>query len=70
MKIVLQNFKTGKLFLTDTPPPNVGEGGVLVNNVASLISAGTEKAIIELAKMNPLQKAKTRPDLVRKVLKA
>ena len=70
MKIVLQNFKTGKLFLTDTPPPNVGEGGVLVNNVASLISAGTEKAIIELAKMNPLQKAKTRPDLVRKILKA
>ena len=41
---------------------------LLVANVASLISAGTEKAVIELAKMNPLQKARARPDLVKKVL--
>ena len=68
MKAVLQNFRTGDLSVSDVPPPVLKEGGVLVRNSASLISAGTEKAAIELAKMNPLKKAKTRPDLVKKVL--
>lgn len=68
MKAVLQNFRTGDLSVADVPPPVLKEGGVLVRNAASLISAGTEKAAIELARMNPLQKAKTRPDLVKKVL--
>ncbi|MCA9968980.1 MAG: zinc-binding alcohol dehydrogenase, partial [Anaerolineales bacterium] len=64
----MQNFRTGDLDVSDVPPPTLKAGGVLVHNVASLISAGTEKAAIELAKMNPLQKARTRPDLVKKVL--
>jgi predicted dehydrogenase len=68
MKAVMQNFKTGKLSLTDVPPPKLIPSGVLVHNAASMISAGTEKAIIELAKMNPLEKARARPDLVKKVL--
>jgi predicted dehydrogenase/threonine dehydrogenase-like Zn-dependent dehydrogenase len=68
MKAVLQNFRTGELRVTDVPIPTVRPGGILVHNVASLVSAGTEKAVIELARMNPLQKARARPDLVRKVL--
>ncbi len=68
MKAVLQNFKTGEMELANVPPPALRPGGVIVRNVASLVSAGTEKAVIELAKMNPLQKARARPDLVRKVL--
>jgi predicted dehydrogenase/threonine dehydrogenase-like Zn-dependent dehydrogenase len=68
MKAVLQNFKTGDMAVEDVPPPVLKPDGVLVSNVASLVSAGTEKAIIELAKMNPLQKARARPDLVKKVL--
>jgi predicted dehydrogenase/threonine dehydrogenase-like Zn-dependent dehydrogenase len=68
MKAVLQNFKTGDMAIEDVPPPALKADGVLVHNAASLVSAGTEKAVIELAKMNPLQKARARPDLVRKVL--
>lgn len=68
MRAVLQNFKTGEMELAEVPMPALRPGGVLVANVASLISAGTEKAVIELARMNPLQKARTRPDLVKKVL--
>jgi len=68
MKAILQNFKTGLMEIADVPPPVLKAGGVLVANAASLISAGTEKAVIELAKMNPLQKARARPDLVKKVL--
>lgn len=47
-----------------TPPP----GGVLVRVTHSVISVGTEKMKVEQAKMNLLQKAKARPDQVRKVL--
>ncbi|MGB4107316.1 MAG: bi-domain-containing oxidoreductase [Alphaproteobacteria bacterium] len=68
MKAVLQNFKTGDMAVENVPPPALKQDGVLVANAASLVSAGTEKAIIELAKMNPLQKARARPDLVKKVL--
>lgn len=68
MQAVLQNFKNGEMEIADVPPPSLKTGYVLVYNVASLVSAGTEKAVIELAKMNPLQKAIARPDLVKKVL--
>ena len=46
------------------PPP----GGVLVRTTHSVISIGTEKMKVEQARMNLLQKAKTRPDQVRKVI--
>lgn len=68
MKAILQNFKTGEMKIEEVPPPSLKPDGVLVQNVASLISIGTEKAVIKLAKMNLFQKARSRPDLVKKVL--
>lgn len=68
MKLVVQNFKNGKLSVTDAPTPALQPGGVLVRATASLISAGTDRAVIGLAKKGYLGKAKARPDLVRKVL--
>ena len=56
MQAILQNFKTGEMELAEVPPPALRPGGVIVRNAASLVSAGTEKAVIELAKMNPLQR--------------
>lgn len=43
-------------------------GGILVRTQASLISAGTERMMMKLARKSLLGKAKERPDLVRKVL--
>lgn len=68
MKAILQNFKTGEMAVADVPPPSLTAGCVLVRTVASLVSVGTERSIIELAKMNPVQKARARPDLVRRIL--
>jgi polar amino acid transport system substrate-binding protein len=68
MKAILQNFKTGDMTVADVPPPTVSAGCVLVRTAASLVSVGTERSIIELAKMNPVQKARARPDLVRKII--
>ncbi len=50
------------------PPPTPPPGGVLVRVTHSVISVGTEKMKVEQAKMNLLQKARARPDQVRKVL--
>lgn len=54
--------------MEEVPPPALRSGGILVRVHRSLISLGTERAVIALAKKGPLGKAQDRPDLVRKVL--
>ncbi len=69
MKQLIQNFKTGKLYIDDVPLPSISEGMVLVENKFSLISAGTEKSTVKVGQASLLGKAKQRPDLVAQVLK-
>lgn len=68
MKQLIQNFKTGKLYVDEVPLPSISEGMVLVENQYSLISSGTEKSTVKVAKANLLGKAKQRPDLVAQVM--
>lgn len=68
MKQVVQNYKSGELSVSDVPPPVVEPGWVLVENHCSLISAGTERNSVEMAKKNLVGKARARPDLVKKVV--
>ncbi|MBF0509119.1 MAG: bi-domain-containing oxidoreductase [Deltaproteobacteria bacterium] len=68
MKIVTQNFKNGQVRLIDAPPPQLQPGGVLVRTRASLISVGTDRSMIHLSQKTSLQKAKERPDLVKRVI--
>ncbi len=69
MKVLLQNIKTGKRSIGEVPYPQVKSGRILVENQFSAISIGTEKMITELASMNYLQKARSRPDDVKKILR-
>ncbi len=68
MKQVLQNRKTGRPFVGDVPVPALQRGRVLVRTVASLISAGTERASVELVSKGLIQEARQRPDLVKAVV--
>jgi polar amino acid transport system substrate-binding protein len=68
MKQLTQNMKSGELRVEEVPPPSLKAGGVLVKNYFSLISAGTEKSKVDLGKMSLWQKAKARPEDVKKVL--
>ena len=52
MKQVIQNFKTGELYVDEVPPPSLAGGMVLVENHFSLISAGTERSTVKVAKAN------------------
>jgi predicted dehydrogenase/threonine dehydrogenase-like Zn-dependent dehydrogenase len=45
----------------------VRPGHVLIQNECSIISAGTEKSVVDLASKSLLQKARSRPDLVKQV---
>ena len=67
MKQIAQ-YQDGRLELQEVPRPVPPPGGVLVRTTHSVISIGTEKMKVEQAKMNLLQKAKARPDQVRKVI--
>jgi predicted dehydrogenase len=69
MKAVVQNFQTGELSVAEVPPPALQSGGVLVAVQRSVISLGTERAVIEMAHKGPLGKARQRPDLARKVIR-
>lgn len=68
MKQILQDFRTGQLKVHEVPVPMLRPGGVLVRTHHSLISGGTEGETVRLARRNLLEKARSRPDLVRKVL--
>jgi len=70
VKQIVQNYRTGDLRSTDVPAPACRAGGVLVANRASLISAGTERMKVEVAKKNLLGKAMERPDQVKKVIES
>jgi predicted dehydrogenase/threonine dehydrogenase-like Zn-dependent dehydrogenase len=67
MKQVLQSARTGTIEVAEVPAPRVLPGCVLVQVAASLVSAGTERASSEFASKNLLQKARSRPDLVRDI---
>lgn len=65
---VVQNFRSGQLRVEDVPEPHLRSGGLLVANVRSLISAGTEKSTVSVARKNLLGKAMEKPEMVRKVI--
>ena len=65
---VVQSVRTGKQELIEVPSPVLQPGGVIVRTAASVISPGTEKMVMDLAKKTLIGKARERPDLVRQVL--
>ena len=68
MKQLLQNIKTGKATIEDVPVPTPRDGQALVKVEASLVSAGTERMVVEFAEKSLVGKARSRPDLVNQVL--
>jgi predicted dehydrogenase/threonine dehydrogenase-like Zn-dependent dehydrogenase len=68
MKQVLQNMRDGKTTVTEVPVPTPQTGQALVRVTASLVSAGTERMLVEFGEKSLVGKARSRPDLVRQVL--
>ncbi|HXE76440.1 MAG TPA: bi-domain-containing oxidoreductase [Candidatus Xenobia bacterium] len=70
MKQLTQSYRTGALSVEEVPIPALRPQGVLVRNAFSLISPGTERAMMELARASLLEKARQRPEQVRQVIRS
>jgi predicted dehydrogenase/threonine dehydrogenase-like Zn-dependent dehydrogenase len=68
LKQLIQNIGSGKSEVKDVPAPGVKHGSVLIRTAASLVSAGTERMVVDFAEKNLLEKARARPDLVRQTI--
>jgi len=68
MKQLAQRMRDGELRVVDVPTPELDDWKVLVRTEASLVSAGTERAKVEVGRESLLGKARRRPDDVQQVL--
>lgn len=68
MKQLLQNMRDGKTVVEEVPVPGPRAGMALVKVAASLVSAGTERMLVEFAEKSLAGKARSRPDLVKQLI--
>jgi predicted dehydrogenase/threonine dehydrogenase-like Zn-dependent dehydrogenase len=68
MKQILQSLKTGVTEIAEVPVQSVGSGQLLISTSHSLVSAGTERMMVEFGKAGWIDKARQQPDKVRVVL--
>ncbi len=68
MKQILQNLGSGETSLSSVPAPKNINGHILIETSKSLVSAGTERMLVDFGKSNLLDKARAQPDKVKEVL--
>lgn len=68
MKQIVQYFSTGETKIVAAPDPMVGPNDILVRTSTSLISAGTERMLVDFGKASLVQKALKQPERVADVL--
>ena len=68
MRQVARRLRDGRLEVVAVPDPAPAPGTVAVAVEASVISAGTERATLEVARKSLLGKARARPDQARQVI--
>ena len=68
MKQILQSLKTGATEVAEVPCPALGRGQVLIRTSRTLVSAGTERMLVDFGKAGLIGKARQQPDKVRQVL--
>ena len=68
LKQILQSLKTGITQVATVPQPAPRRGYLLIRTSQTLVSAGTERMLVEFGKANWIDKARQQPDKVRMVL--
>lgn len=68
MQQVVHNLRNGRIKLAEIPDAKVKRGYLLVRNVFSVVSIGTEMMKVRAGKKSLLGKAKERPDQVKQVI--
>src|SRR5262249_25256006 len=68
MRQILQNLGNGETILADVPSPRPDPGELLIASERSLISAGTERMLVEFGKASLLGKVRRQPEKVKQVI--
>lgn len=68
MKQILQDMAKGGTTLVEAPVPQSKAQHLLIETKVSLISAGTERMLVDFGKANVVQKARQQPEKVKQVL--
>ena len=68
MKQILQNLGSGETELVDVPCPKLGQGQLLVQTRRTVVSAGTERMLVDFGKASLIEKARQQPEKVAQVL--
>lgn len=68
MKQILQSLSSGSTSVSNVPVPHLPPGGLLIGTRHSLVSAGTERMLVEFGRSGWLARARQQPDKVRMVL--
>jgi predicted dehydrogenase/threonine dehydrogenase-like Zn-dependent dehydrogenase len=68
MRQLLQSLSDGRTMILEVPIPAMARGALLIRSACSLISAGTERMLVEFGRAGWLDKARQQPDRVRQAL--
>ena len=68
MKQILQDLKNGNTLIEDVPIPQMRPESYLIRTHRTLISAGTERMLLEFGRAGWLDKARQQPDKVKQVM--
>jgi predicted dehydrogenase/threonine dehydrogenase-like Zn-dependent dehydrogenase len=68
MKQILQDMAKGGSTIVEAPSPQISKQHLLINTTVTLISAGTERMLVDFGKANFIDKARQQPDKVKMVL--
>jgi predicted dehydrogenase/threonine dehydrogenase-like Zn-dependent dehydrogenase len=68
LKQILQSLKNGATEVADVPCPALRSGQVLIRTGRTLVSAGTERMLLEFGRAGWIDKARQQPERVRMVL--
>ncbi|MFT5759537.1 MAG: putative dehydrogenase/threonine dehydrogenase-like Zn-dependent dehydrogenase [Alteromonadaceae bacterium] len=68
MKQILQDMAKGGSAIVEAPTPSATTNNVVINTTTTLISAGTERMLVDFGKANFINKARAQPDKVKMVL--
>lgn len=68
MRQVVQHFKSGLTEVVEAPAPALRPGQLLIRTHLSLVSAGTERMLVEFGRASLIGKARQQPDKVAMVL--
>jgi predicted dehydrogenase/threonine dehydrogenase-like Zn-dependent dehydrogenase len=68
MKQILQDMAKGGTTVTTSPAPSLSANALNIATTISLISAGTERMLVDFGKSSMLDKARQQPDKVKMVL--